>query len=95
MQENKAHKKEQDDNAYKNDVREYRTRKRRVIIKESDDDATLRVQQVREERKPVKKSKYQRLNRFESSNHNMNSKDDTSMNDTKERGITLMQRNKL
>lgn len=95
MQKNKAHKKEQDSDVHENDIREYRAEKRRTMTDESDDNVTLRAQQVRKERKPVKKSKFQRLNRFESSNHDMNSKDDTSMNDTEEKYITLMQRKKL
>jgi len=94
VQKNKAYKKGQDNDAYKNDVREYRARKRRMITKENDDNAALRTQQVREERKLVKKSKYQRLNRFDSSNHNINLEDDTSMNNARERNFTLMQRKK-
>lgn len=43
MQKNKTYKKKQDNNVNKNNVREYRQRKRRVMIKESDDNATLRA----------------------------------------------------
>jgi len=94
VQEDKAHKEGQDGGAYEGDVREYRTRKRRVMTEESDDGAALRAQQVREGRNPMEKGKYQRLNRFGSSNHNMNPEGDTSMDGTGEGGTTPMQRNK-
>jgi len=74
VQEDKAYKEGQDGGAYEDNVREYRARKRRVMTEESDDGAALRAQQVREGRKPVEKGKYQRLNRFGSSNHEMNRK---------------------
>jgi len=50
---------------------------------ESDDGVALRVQQVREGRKPVEKGKYQRLNRFGSSNYNMSPEGDTLMDGTR------------
>ena len=94
MQEDKAHKEGQDSGAHEDDIREYRARKRRVMTNESDDDAALRAQQLREERKPVEKNKYQRLNRFELSSHDTNREDDTSMNDTEEEDTTFMSRKK-
>jgi len=94
VQEDKAHKEGQDGGAYEDDVRKYRTWKRRVMTEESDGGAALRAQQVREGRKPVEKGKYQRLNRFGSSNHNMNPEGDTSMDGTGEGGTTPMQRKK-
>ena len=42
-----------------------------------------------------KKSKYQWLNRFESSNHDVNLKDNSSIHDTEEKNITFMQRKKI
>ena len=95
LQKNEAYKEKQDDDAYENDVQEYRARKRRIMTEESDDNAALRAQQIRKERKFVKKSKYQRLIRFDSLNHNISSKDDTSMNDTDEKDFVLIQRKKL
>ena len=92
VQNNEAHNEEQDCDTYENDVREYRARKRRVMTEESDDGAALRAQQVRKERKPVEESKYQRLNRFELSNPDMNSEDDTSINGAEEGDTTPMQR---
>jgi hypothetical protein len=95
VQENKAHKKEQNSDAHKNDIREYRTRKRRTITNESDDDVAVRTQQIQKERKLVKKNKFQRLNRFESLNYDINPKDNTSINNIREKDITLMQRKKF
>ncbi len=94
LQEDKAHKEGQDGGTYEDDVREYRTRKRRVMTEESDDGAALRAQQLRVGRKPVEKGKYQRLNRFGSSNHDMNPEGDTSIDDTEEGENTPMQRKK-
>lgn len=65
-----------------------------VMTEESDDDAALWAQQIQKEQKPVKKSKYQWLNRFRSSNCDVNLKGNLLMNETEERDITLMQRNK-
>ena len=87
VQEDKEHKEEQDGGAN-------RARKRRVMSEESDDSAALRAQQVREGRKPVEKGKYQRLNRFGSSNHDMNPEGDMSMDGTGEEDTTPMQRKK-
>jgi len=92
VQENKANGEEQDGDVKEDDVREYRRRKRRIIIEESDNDVALRTQQVQDERKPMKRGKYQRLNKFGSSNHEMYLKDNSSMNDTRKRDITFMQR---
>ena len=94
VREDKAHKEGQDCSTYEDDVREYRARKRRVMTEESDDGAALRAQQVREGRKPVEKGKYQRLNRFGLSNHNMNPEGDTSIDSTGEEDTTPMQRKK-
>ena len=94
LQEDKAYKERQDGGAYEGDIREYRARKRQVMTEESDDSAALRAQQVREGRKPVEKGKYQRLNRFGSSNHDMNSEGDTSMDDTGEGDSAPIQRKK-
>jgi len=65
-----------------------------VMTKESDDYTALRAQQVREGRKPVEKGKYQRLNRFGSSNHDMSPEGDTSMDGTRMGDTTPMQRKK-
>lgn len=94
VQEDKICKEVQDGGAYEDDVREYRARKRRLMTEESDDGAALRAQQVREGRKPVERGKYQRLNRFGSSNHDMNPEGDTSMDGTGEEDSTPMQRKK-
>ena len=72
------------------DEAQYRARKRRVIIEESDNSAALREQQVREGRKPVEKGKYQRLNRIGSSNYNTIEEDGMSINDTEEGVSTPM-----
>jgi len=48
-----------------------------------------------EGQKPVKKDKYQWLNRFRSSNHDVNPEDDLSMHGTEEGDTTLMQRKKI
>ena len=64
------------------------------MTEESDDGAALRAQQVREGRKPVEKGKYQRLNRFGLSNHDINSEGDSSMDSTGEEDTTPMQRKK-
>ena len=79
VQEDKTHKEGQDGGAYEGDVREDRARKRRVMTEKSDDGAALRAQQVRERRNPVERGKYQRLNRFGSSNPEMNPEGDASM----------------
>ena len=94
VQEDKGHEEGQDGGAYEGDVREYRARKRRVMTEESDDSAALRAQQVREGRNPVERGKYQRLNRFGSSNPDMNPEGDTSMDGTGEGDTTPMQRKK-
>ncbi len=94
VREDKAHKEGQDCGTYEDNVREYRARKRRVMTEESDDSAALRAQQLREGRKPVEKGKYQRLNRFGLSNHDMNPEGDTSMDSTGEEDTTPMQRKK-
>ncbi len=94
VQEDKAHKEGQDSGAHEDDIREYRAGKRRAMTDESDDGAALRAQQVREGRKPVEKGKFQRLNRFGSSNHDMNPEGDTSMDGTGEGDTTPMQRKK-
>ncbi len=84
MKDDKANKDGQDGGAYEDDVRDYRARKRRVISEESDDNAALRAQQVREGRNPMEKGKYQRLNRFGLSDNDMNREGDTSMDGTGE-----------
>ena len=92
VQEDKAHGEGQDGGVQDDEVREYRQRKRRVMTEESDDGAALRAQQVREGRKPVEKGKYQRLNRFVSSNYNTNEEDGMSTDDTEERVSTIIPR---
>jgi len=94
VQEDKAHGEGQDGGVHKDDVREYRQRKRRVMTEESDDGAALRAQQVRDGRNPMEKGKYQRLNRFGSSNHDMSPEGDTSMDGTGMGDTTPMQRKK-
>jgi len=42
----------------KGNIREYRQRKRRVMIEESDDSIAIRAQQVRDGREPMEKGKY-------------------------------------
>ncbi|KAL9127435.1 MAG: hypothetical protein Q9217_003687 [Psora testacea] len=95
VQEDKAHKEGQDNGAYEDDIREYRARKRRVMTKESDDGVVLRAQQVREGRNPVEKGKYQRLNRFGSSNHNIYPEGDTLIDSTGEGDTTPVPRKRL
>ncbi|KAL8724406.1 MAG: hypothetical protein Q9166_007969 [cf. Caloplaca sp. 2 TL-2023] len=90
VREDKTHKEGQDCGTYE-DVRAW---KRRVMTEESDDSAALPAQQVREGRKPVEKGKYQRLNRFGLSNHNMNPEGDKSIDSTGEEDTTPMQRKK-
>ena len=71
--------------AFEDDVRLYEARKRRVAIKESDDGAALRAQQVREGRQALGKGKYQLLNRIGPSNRDLNSEGDMLMDGTGER----------
>ena len=92
VKKDKTRREEIDDGVQKDDIWKYRQRKRRVMIEKSDDDAALRAQQVREERKPVEKGKYQRLNRFGSSNPEMNPEGDASMDGAGEGDFTPMQR---
>ena len=94
MQEDKAHGEGHNNSVNKNNVREYRQRKRRVMTEKSDNNAALRAQQVRDERKPVEKGKYQRLNRFGSSNYKMYPEDNSSMDSTRKGDTTFMQRKK-
>ncbi len=92
VQEDKAHEEGQDGGANEDDVREYRARKRRVMTEESDYGAALRAQQVREGRNPMERGKYQRLNRFGSSNPDMNPEGDRLTDGTGEGDTTPMQR---
>ena len=62
------------------------------MIEENNDDATFRTQQIRKERKSMKKDKYQRLNRFELSNYKSNEKDEMSMNNIEEKMFIIMSR---
>lgn len=64
------------------------------MTEESDDGAALRAQQVRDGRKPVERGKYQRLNRFGSSNHEMYPEDNPSMDGTRKGDTTPIQRKK-
>ena len=64
------------------------------MIEESDDDVALRAQQIQKEWKFIKKGKYQRLNRFELSNYDMNEKNEMSMNDTEEKVFIIISRKK-
>lgn len=73
---------------YKDEVQEYLAQKHQVMTEESDDDAALQAQQIQKEQKPIEKSKYQQLNRFELLNHNVNLKDDLSMYGTEKRNTT-------
>ncbi|KAL2043402.1 hypothetical protein N7G274_003708 [Stereocaulon virgatum] len=57
-------------------------RKHRVLSGENDEGAALRAQQLQEGRKPMEKGKYQRLNRFKSSNNDTNEEDGMSVDDT-------------
>ena len=57
-------------------------RKRRVLSGENDDGVALRAQQLQKGRKPMEKGKYQRLNRFRSSNDDTNEEDEMSVDDT-------------
>ena len=84
VQEDEAHKYGLDGGGSEDSLGQYRARKRRVIIEESDDGEALRAQQVREGRKPVEKGKFQRLNRCASSNQDVNPEDNTSIEATKE-----------
>lgn len=88
MLEDKAHREVQDGGAYQDTVQEYQARKRRVMSGENEDGAALRAQQLQEGRKPVEKGKYQRLNRFRSSNDDTNEKDRMSVDDTEEGSST-------
>ena len=58
------------------------------MTEESDDGAALQAQQVGEGRNPVERGKYQRLNRFVSSNPEMNPEGNTSMDGSGEGNIT-------
>ncbi|KAL2042122.1 hypothetical protein N7G274_005310 [Stereocaulon virgatum] len=57
-------------------------RKHRVLSGENDEGAALRAQQLQEGRKPMEKGKYQRLNRFKSSDDDTNEEDEMSADDT-------------
>ncbi len=87
MQVDKAYGEGHNYGVNKGNVWEYRQRKRRVITEESDDSTAIRVQQVRDGRKPVEKGKYQRLNRFSLSYHEIYPEDNPSLDSTR-KGIT-------
>lgn len=64
------------------------------MTEESDDGAEFRAQQVRKAQNSVGKGKYERLNNFGSSNHDVNPEDDSPMHGIGEGDTTPMQRHK-